>query len=36
MHEHRGDIVNSLVHLTKESGDTSALDTLCKILSDGN
>ncbi|MFT7007645.1 MAG: hypothetical protein ACJAXJ_002174 [Colwellia sp.] len=35
MQEHRGDIVNSLVHLTKESGGTSALETLCQILSDG-
>lgn len=35
MQEHRGDIVNSLVHLTKENGDASALENLCKILSDG-
>jgi hypothetical protein len=35
MHEHRGDIVNSLVHLTREKGDSSALEVLCQILSDG-
>jgi hypothetical protein len=35
MQAHRGDIVSSLVHLTKENGDTSALDVLCKILNDG-
>lgn len=35
MQEQRGDIVNSLVHLTKEKGDRTALEVLYKILGDG-
>lgn len=35
MRENRGDITNSLVHLTKECGGSSALEVLCQILSDG-
>ncbi len=35
MKNNRGYIANSLVHLTKETGDESGLDVLCKMLNDG-
>lgn len=35
MIEHRGDITNALVHLTKPSNGLTALEVLCKILNDG-
>lgn len=35
MNESRGDIANSLVHLTKEKGELSAIDVLFKILKSG-
>ena len=35
MKNNRGDITNSLVHLTKEKDEDSGLEVLCKILKDG-